>query len=228
MSDLKELKQLPVVQEIDADRPKFVTGAMVLTIKDVASYELAMKVMLEAKVRIKSVEDKLNPFKKKAYDAYKSWPTLIDELTKDYKAVERYLKKIAEEWSAAERRRIKEEEDRKREEQRQREEEERLAEAERAEKEGRHDDAEIILETPQYTPPVILEPEIPKVKGISYVTRWRYRISNKALIPKEYLVVDEKAIQKVVDALKDKCNIPGVEVYPEETISGSVARAANE
>jgi hypothetical protein len=73
---------------------------------------------------------------------------------------------------------------------------------------------EAVVET--YVPPP------PKQQGISTRTVWKFRIVDEGAIPREYLLVDEAGIRKVVSALKGKTSIPGVEVYQEQVV---VARA---
>jgi hypothetical protein len=60
---------------------------------------------------------------------------------------------------------------------------------------------------------------VPKVVGISTTKQWKFRITNAALIPKEYMVPDEVKIGGVVRALKDQCHIAGIEVYSVDSIS---------
>jgi hypothetical protein len=66
-----------------------------------------------------------------------------------------------------------------------------------------------------YVPPVIVPRLTPKTDGVSTSTNWTFRITNEALVPRDYLVIDEKKIRAVVKALKNKANIPGIEAYPE-------------
>lgn len=54
--------------------------------------------------------------------------------------------------------------------------------------------------------------EKPKLQGTSERTRYSFEIVDVNLIPREYLVVDTAAIGRVVRALKDKTNIPGIKV----------------
>ena len=61
--------------------------------------------------------------------------------------------------------------------------------------------------------------ELPEVKGQTFRTNWRYRIVDISKIPAEYLIPDEKRIGEVVRGLKDMTNIPGIEVYKEESVS---------
>ncbi len=66
-----------------------------------------------------------------------------------------------------------------------------------------------------YVPPVVVQREIPKTQGVSGAVDWKFKIVNEALIPREYLMVDEKKLRAIVRAMKDKTNIPGVAVYSE-------------
>lgn len=68
---------------------------------------------------------------------------------------------------------------------------------------------------PVYISPVILQSETVKVAGAASQKTWKFRITNAALIPREYLIPDEKLIGQLARALKDKLNIEGVEAYPE-------------
>jgi hypothetical protein len=54
--------------------------------------------------------------------------------------------------------------------------------------------------------------EKPKMQGTSVRNRYDFDIVDPNLIPREYLIVDTAAIGKVVRALKEKTNIPGIRV----------------
>jgi hypothetical protein len=66
-------------------------------------------------------------------------------------------------------------------------------------------------------PVVVRDP--PKVAGVSTREVWKFEITDSAAIPREYLVVDEARIRKVVQALKGDAKIAGVRVYPERQIA---------
>lgn len=78
-------------------------------------------------------------------------------------------------------------------------------------------DAVLANPVPQevYVPPVVIPRAVPKAAGVSSVQNWTFRITNADLIPREYMIPDEKAIRGVVKSMKSKANIPGIEVYPE-------------
>lgn len=67
--------------------------------------------------------------------------------------------------------------------------------------------------------PVVLQKDVPKVEGVSSRRNWSFRIIDEAQLPREYLMPNESAIRQVVKALKDKANIPGVEVYCEDSVA---------
>jgi hypothetical protein len=66
-------------------------------------------------------------------------------------------------------------------------------------------------------PVVFVQSTLPKTKGETLKKSWAFRIINTDLLPRNYLMPNEKAIQGVVNSLGDKHNIPGVEVYETET-----------
>lgn len=69
----------------------------------------------------------------------------------------------------------------------------------------------------------IIQREPPKVAGVATREVWKFAIENPALVPREYCVVDEAKIRKVVGALKGDTNIPGVRVYSERQIAAGAA-----
>jgi hypothetical protein len=68
-------------------------------------------------------------------------------------------------------------------------------------------------------PVVVIPKTIPKQEGISTRKTWKFRIVDTAKIPREYMTVDEVKIGQIVRAMKELSNIPGVEVYAEDTVS---------
>jgi hypothetical protein len=60
---------------------------------------------------------------------------------------------------------------------------------------------------------------VEKVKGESTRKVWKFEITDEKRIPREYLLVDETKIRKVVQALKGDTNIAGVMVYQEESLA---------
>ena len=72
------------------------------------------------------------------------------------------------------------------------------------------------------TAPVV-QTQAPKVAGVSIPKVWTFEITDEDVIPREYLVVDESRIRRVVTALKGDTKIPGVRVLEQKRISAGVA-----
>ena len=117
----------------------------------------------------------------------------------------------------------RQEEDRLREETRKENERQQRDAERRAAKEeakGNSDRAEEIREAVQVAPmPIVVQTETPKVRGISTREHWKFRITNPDLIPREHCIPDESSIRGVVNAMKGKTSIPGVEVWREDIVA---------
>ena len=50
-------------------------------------------------------------------------------------------------------------------------------------------------------------------------TRWKFRINDVGKIPHEYMIPDEQKIGAVIRATKGQVQIPGVEIYSEDSVS---------
>jgi hypothetical protein len=77
-------------------------------------------------------------------------------------------------------------------------------------------------------PPVAALPVVPKIAGVSTAKRWKFEVSSLMELvqavaagkaPISYLCADEKAIRGVVNSLKENTAIPGVRVWPENSLS---------
>lgn len=71
-------------------------------------------------------------------------------------------------------------------------------------------------------------PEIPEeldTKGLTVREDWKFSIVDAALVPREYLIPDEKKIGRIVRAMKDQTNIPGVRVYAESGVATRTPRS---
>lgn len=121
---------------------------------------------------------------------------------------------------------------------RQRQHDEALAQAQEAVAQGAPEMAEQILDQAIAAPaPVVTLPTTTtKVQGVTSIANWQWRFAGcgteatweslsaedrnriLALLPREYLRPDEKAITKVVKALRGRTTILGVEVFDAGTV----------
>jgi hypothetical protein len=77
-------------------------------------------------------------------------------------------------------------------------------------------EAAAIQAEPVYVAPVVLPKATPKLQGGPiYKTIWKYRITDPLMIPRQYLIPDEKTIGAVVRSSQGRVNIPGVQPYEE-------------
>jgi hypothetical protein len=75
-----------------------------------------------------------------------------------------------------------------------------------------------IMEAETVVAPVIqVQTETPQTK-LSMVTTWSFEIEDEAAIPREYMTPDMVKIGKIVRALKQGCNIPGIMVVRNESV----------
>ena len=90
-------------------------------------------------------------------------------------------------------------------------------EAKKLEKSGDVETATVLREQATELPlPVVpVAPAVPKQEGSVVKKSWKFAITNEALVPIEYRTVDESKVRKVVNALGDRANIPGVRVWQE-------------
>lgn len=65
---------------------------------------------------------------------------------------------------------------------------------------------------------------IPPVVGQSSRTIWKARVVDAALVPREYLVVNDKMLDQVAGATKGALKVPGVEFFSDQIMSARAAR----
>lgn len=106
-----------------------------------------------------------------------------------------------------------------------RKERERLeAQALKAIDKGKEEKAEQLLEqaeSVQAFAPVIQMPTH-KAQGTSVRKVWSYRITDVSLIPREYMLPNEKLLGALAKSSHDAVKIPGVEFYAEESLAISI------
>lgn len=103
-----------------------------------------------------------------------------------------------------------------------------IADAVAAEERGEPEIAAIIMDSkplpvaPMYRAPVQVMSAAPaKTAGSSYLPKWVAVVTNAALVPRKYLIVDDKAIQNEAKTLQDRAEIPGVRFYDAGNIRTS-------
>ncbi len=209
------MDNLAIDIEIESQVLAIPEQAQVMVIDSKESMIIADQIKKTIKELIKCVDNTFKPLADKAFAAHRAitskWKETKDPLvnadvliTTKAKA---YLKKVEEERLM--------EEIRLRDIARRAEEERRLIEAIELEKEGDTLGADEIINEPILIITPTVKMDIPKVDQRMYRTIWKWKVVDKAKIPREYLTTDDIKINGVVRALKGATNINGIQVYEE-------------
>ncbi len=220
------------IEKIESKRNGLLDRAKELVIKDAETKQIAWDLLNGIAELRKDITADFADSKKKAYDA---WKAICGQENKHLQNLDEPDKLIRGKLSAYETecKRIQEQLDRqqreaarKAQEQAQKAaEEKQIQEAIAAEQAGKPEVAQAILATPVIVAPVapVVVPTVPvvvphavsaKVEGQgSMIENWYFEITDHNAIPREYLIVNESAIGKVVRALKGATNIPGIRAY---------------
>lgn len=222
--DEMEITEKPEVKEGLA----LVTRARLLTVRTFLDREDAAHLGRQIAAADKWFEDFIKPMKQKAAEAHKTICTQENAVRQPFEQAKRYLSQQIGGFDAqVERERLQEEARLQREAEIEAEaeakrlaDEQAILDAIELEEAGDIKGAAAVLSNPVprqvYVAPVIVPRQVPKTVGVSGSQIWKFRITNASLIPREYLVPDEKVLGQIARALKSKTNIPGIEAYCED------------
>lgn len=183
-------------------------------------YEMGCSLLQMIATRKKQVEDVFDPIVSKAYAAHKEAVGQKKKFMDPLLAAEFAVKGKVSQYHTEQERLRREKEDREREALKAENEKKAMEEAAALTAAGEKELADIVIQNAiEETPVVVVPSTVPKQEGISSRKDWDFRITNEMLIPREYLMVNEKAIRAVVKAQKSLTKIPGVEVFSKDTVS---------
>jgi hypothetical protein len=203
----------------------FLNKASTLEIASDGALQGAGDILLAMKREQKAIETELAEPIKKAHELHKWLTGVREKVLAPYRQGEMLIKqKMGRYQSAIEDARRREYEAKVKAEQ-ERIAAERIKEAEQAMDKGDLKSCEQILAAP---PPAVVDvkvdiPEATKVTGVSFREEWDFQIIDEALIPRQYLAVNEVAIRKVVKALGKEAAIPGVAIFKKTVVTGRAA-----
>lgn len=207
-----------------------------LSIVKAEEYALAGNELVRLRQMRKQAQERVDRIKKPAYETYKAALQLEKDVMAPYDEAEAYLDSGMARYRAREREerlRLEAEENRRRREEAEAEAKRKAKElaeqdAKVAEAQGHPEVAEQIRQQPLPLAPVrvqnvVLPRDVPKVKGIverAPVWKWRVKPGEEHLVPREFLMLNEVAINSAVRTQKSLTNIPGIEVWDEEARVG--------
>lgn len=189
-----------------------------ILVEDDDKYAAVAETLKFLKAQRAKVLDFTKPTVEAAFKAHKAAKALQNNVVKPYdETIRIYSAKLGAYQAECERQRQAEE--RRLLAERQKKADDRaLEEAEALEEKGLTEAAEaVIVSVPPQDAKV--RPFAPKVTGTAVRTNWKFRIVNRDEIPRSFMVPDEKAIGVHVRSHKSEAKIPGVEIYPETSVS---------
>lgn len=194
--------------------------AQTLAIQNNNDRNQAIDVIKEIKRSRKRVVEFFKDSKEKAHATWKSIVAQEKRFTDQLDRFERSLKnkvteyeRIEEEKREAERQRLQAKADEEA-----RRERERLLK--RAEKVKTPEKKEMLMEQAEtITAPSVQINEQEKTEGVASQKLWKARVTDEKLVPREWLIVNQKALDAYAKATKGAVKVPGVEFYYEKYLS---------
>ena len=207
-----ELKEV----ELEQQALTVADEAKTIIVRDQISYNYAAEKLLGVRSLIKQINETFDPDIARWHEGHKAALATKKKVLGDLPVADTTLVKLIGRWEMEQKRIREENERREREEALKREEEARLALAVEAEQHGAPEETvQEIIDTPQPIQMPVSRPTFQRAAGIGAsrkpVLRWR--IINERLIPREYLKVNEVALNAAIKI--PGISIPGIEVYED-------------
>ncbi len=221
----------PQTQALVAPGPE-VTGAIeklehwgrTLAIRSASDYQNAVEILKRVKGSRQQVVEFFADMKDRAYRSWKGIVATEKQFTDRLDTVEKQAKtaclvyqRAEEEKRLAEQRRLQAEAD----ERARREQEKLMRQAEKAAEKGREEKAEALREQAAsvIAPVVEVSTAAPKVEGTSVRKTWKARVTEIGQVPREFLVVNQQALDAFAKATKGSVKLPGVEFFEEQSLA---------
>jgi hypothetical protein len=201
--------------ELAADTTALVTRVGVVSVSDRASLKQAVLDRQAIGESVKRVQAFFEPFKSSAYKLHRMLCDREGEILGPLLRLDQAMRNGISAFKAAEDR-ARQQREREESERRRREDEDRaVLEAAALEAAGDHAlAAAVVEEALAAAAPVVVLPDTTKgVDGLKFTRRWLWRTTNEAVVPREFLCLDEKKIGAYARAMKGSGAIPGIEIY---------------
>lgn len=206
------------IEEFRKATPVIVQQAEAFEIITPDDYENSLPLREECKRRIDAIQAFFKESKDLAFKTHRAITAQEKEMIAPYERADLVIAQKRAAFRAEQDRLDRIRENQEREAARKQQQDELLAEAARLESQGEKEAAEVVMEHAASAPApvVVVESSIPKQAGAVVKRPWTFRIINPDLVPREYMVIDESKIRRVVQALGKNANIPGVEAYQDD------------
>jgi hypothetical protein len=187
-----------------------------VTVTDARSYALAGEHLQGLAALEKEIEAYFRDDKSRAYQLWQSQCKKEKAALTLVQAAGQRLRVERQTWKAEQDRLLREAEQRESLVAQQRERDRLAAEAELLEQQGMNSLAEAVYEEAISAPaPVVVLPSaVPK--DLPKRTLYKWRVVNAAMVPRDYLVLDETRLTRYAAAMKGAARVPGIQFYTEE------------
>jgi hypothetical protein len=198
-----------------------VDRATAVTVIDDASYQDAAAGLSAVAGLRKSIEFAFADSKRKAFEAHKAITKLEGDLLAFPKRAELIIKDKIRVYTVEQERRRRIAEAEASAEAKRRQDEAAMAEAEELEKAGDHRGAAQVLQEAVTAPIPVIELPKPTAPGISTRKGWGYRVTDPSEHRRDYLILDEAKVGKIVRALGPDAEkvVGGIEVFDAPIVS---------
>ncbi len=210
------MNENPTTFEVEAQNELAKMPGAEITVTDQQSYEAAGEILRNIATVKKNIKAHFAEPKKKAAEAHKAICALENNLLSQVADRETEIRQKMTVYWQAEQKRIAAEEERKR-----KEAEEMAKLAQEAEAAGDTETAVEAVAMAAVTQATVTE--APKAAGISFREVWRAKVIDPDKVPREYLIVNQSALDAVAKATRGSIKIAGVE-FVKETISSVRAK----
>lgn len=215
-----EAVEAEIVEKIEHESTDLVTKAQEMAVKTPEHYQGAAEFLKSIKTMMIRVDKE---FDENIQKAHATWKGLLGQKAKysaPLKDAELLIKRKMGDYNN-EQERIAREKQAKIEEQARKEREALLKKAQEAEAKGKSEKAEELRQQAATAPVPVVEKAVPKVAGVKTIDDWKVEVTDPALVPKEYWIIDTAKMEKVVKATKGALQIPGTRIWKDTRISGS-------
>lgn len=206
------------IREVVEQAPTLVARAEAFLVDSAEHLQEAADFLRTVKSARKKLADELKEPVSQAYRAHQSIVALRKRHDSPLASAETIVKRKVADYQNEQERLRRAEEHRRQDELRKREEEKRLEAAQELEDAGHSADADTLLEQPIVTPPVVI-PAPAKPEGVSERQIWKHRVVNESLIPRGFLMVNDRALAEIARTGREGACVAGVEFYPETVVA---------
>ena len=182
---------------------------------DVASEERAAGFVRQVDGQIKLVRTAFAKPKKLADEAHKSICALEKNCLGQGEQAKRIVKGKIGVWQTEQERIRRDEQARLQREAQKQSDDAAMQRAEALEADGRTGEAQAAIDHPVQAPIMPAPPAPPKLEGAQTRLYWRHRVTDVGLVPRQWMVVDEKALAVYARSAKAAAKVAGVEFYSE-------------